>query len=49
MAAEILEPKKVVCHCLHFISICPEVMGLDAMILGFCTIVANSIEITEEV
>ena len=24
-----------ICHCFHFFSICHEVMGLDATILGF--------------
>ena len=33
----ILEPKKINCHCFHYfsISICHEVMGLDAIILVF--------------
>ena len=33
-SAVILEPKKINCHCFHYfsISICHEVMGLDAMI-----------------
>ena len=32
---DILEPKKIVCHCFHFYpSICHEVIGLDAMIFN---------------
>ena len=35
-SAVILEPKEIVSHCFHFSpSICPEVMGLDAMIFVF--------------
>ena len=35
-SAVILEPQKIVCHCFHgFPSIRHEVMGPDAMILGF--------------
>ena len=32
-SAVILEPKKIVCHCFHFLPIyCHEVMGLDAIV-----------------
>ena len=31
----ILEPEKIICHCLHCFPICHEVMGPDAMILDF--------------
>ena len=35
LSAVILEPKKIVCHYFYFSpSICHEVMGSDAMILG---------------
>ena len=34
-SAVILEPQKIVCHCFVSPSICHEVMGSDAMILGF--------------
>ena len=38
-SAEILEPRKIVCHCFYcFPSICYEVMGLDAMIIVFWTL-----------
>ena len=33
-SAVILELKKI-CHCFHFLPICHEVMGLDAMVLVF--------------
>ena len=35
LSAVILEPKKIVCHCFHCLSICHEVMESDAMILVF--------------
>ena len=37
LSAVILEPKEnKICHCFHFPpSICPEMMGLDTMILAF--------------
>ena len=31
----ILEPEKIICHCLHCFPICHEVMEPDAMILDF--------------
>ena len=42
-SAVILEPPKIVSHCFHFSpSICHELVGPDAMILGFWTLTFKS-------